>query len=849
MTRQLFRFLAVAGVLTSSVHAQLPNSDLEMIAPAFGKAGSTVEVVLSGREMEEITGLRFNDPRIVAKQVMLPADEFFPKPRSNGNRFTVTIPADLPPGIYEARSLGYFGLSTARPFMVMSKDGAEIKEEGDHSDREKSMELAIETGLTGTIDGSKLDWFKIKGKKSERLLIQVWAERLDSRLDGMLAVFDATGRELENNRQHFGRDPFVDFTPSADGEYYISLTDILYRGGSQYYYRIKASRAPHIDFAFPPAGIPGKKTKFTLYGRNLPGGSPGEGVKVNGKLLDSVQVEIQMPPVPTLPKSFTGNSPRKDLLPALEYRYKNSNSVRIGFATAPVVAEDSKKATPQKISLPCEIAGRFDAPGDADAFRFIAKKGTTYWIESISERMTASTDTVILLRKIGKDDKGKETVTAVSENDDRATYFGVDNRDATHADTNDAVLNFTADADAEYEIKFINNLGGGSPAHQYRLAIRMASPDFQILTTTEQNITASNGRAGYPTAQLLRRGGSIVYRVIAPRRDGFDGDIVVTAEGLPKGVTSSPLVLSGSTDSGFLTVVAAADAPVSAGPIKIVGRATVAGKEIVRASRNAGLVWGTIFSDSRRVRSRLDLETVLSVTDREIAPAMVNQSDSAKKWEVEINQKLEFPIKVVESGVRKGNLTVQVHGFPGMLRSPPNIAVAEKAKDGKLTIDFKPNGNFKVEPRRYQFVLQGIGIAKYQYNPGAIKTAQAERDRLGKLALVIAAEAKTAKEKIAPAEKELKTAKTTAASASEAEKAALAKRVVDAQAKLDAAKKASVAADAKSKKAVDYRTKSGQAVNTATAKAKEKDVKFAAFSLPISVEVKAKPEPKPAEKK
>ena len=828
--------------------AQLPNSNLEMISPAFARAGTEVEVNLSGKDLEELTGLRFNDARIVARQKMLPVDDFFPKPRPDGNRFVVTIPGDLPPGIYEARSLGYFGLSTARPFMVLPKDAAEMEESSDHSKRENALSLPIETGLTGTIDAGNLDWFQMKGKKGERLLIEVWAERLDSKLDGMLAVYDQAGRELESNRQHFGRDPFVDFTPPADGEYWVSLADILYRGGSQYFYRIKVSRGPHIDFVFPPAGLPGKKTKFTLYGRNLPGGSLGEGVKIGGKLLESVEVEIQMPSAPSVPKSFTGRTPREDLLPAFEYRYKNSNPVRIGFATAPVVPEDSPSGAPQKVSVPCEVAGRFDQPGDSDAYRFMATRGTSYWIESISQQMTAATDTVILLRKIGRDETGKETVTAVSENDERPSYFSADRHDSSNADTNDAVLSFTADADAEYEIKLINNLGSGDPAHQYRLAIRNASPDFQLLTTTELNIMASNGRAGFPAAQLVRRGGSIVYRVIAPRRDGFDGDIVITMEGLPKGVNAQPLVFSGQTDNGFLTVLAAPDAPAWAGPVRIVGKANIHGKEIVRTARNASLVWGSIFADSYRVRTRLDLETVLSVTDRENAPALVSQADPAKKWEVELNQKLDIPVKVTDSAMRKGNLTVQVHGFPGMLRSPPNVAIPEKAKDGKITIDFKPNGNFKVESGRYQFVLQGIGIAKYPYNPGNVKTAQAEKDRLETLARTMMKSAATAKTKIAPAEKELAAAKADAASTGAAEKASLAKRVAELQARLDGLKKASAEAEAKSKKAADYRTKSEQKLKTVTAKAKEKDVKFATFSQPISVEVKEKPKPAPPAK-
>ena len=55
--KRFFRFLTASGLLlaASPTQAQLPNTDLEMIAPAYGKAGTSVEVVLTGREMEEIT--------------------------------------------------------------------------------------------------------------------------------------------------------------------------------------------------------------------------------------------------------------------------------------------------------------------------------------------------------------------------------------------------------------------------------------------------------------------------------------------------------------------------------------------------------------------------------------------------------------------------------------------------------------------------------------------------------------------------------------------------------------------------------------------------------------------------
>ncbi|MCB1079038.1 MAG: hypothetical protein KDM64_14545, partial [Verrucomicrobiae bacterium] len=608
-------------------------------------------------------------------------------------------------------------------------------------------------------------------------------------------------------------------------------------GGNQYFYRLKITRGPQVDFVFPPAGIPGQVGRFTLFGRNLPGGSLGEGVQLDGKLLETVEVEIPVPAEPSVPVTFSPDTPRQALLPAFEYRLPGANPVRIGFATAPVVLEQPDAAPAQTVAVPCEIAGRFDEPGDSDTYRFEARKGVTYWIESISERLNASTDTVILLRKISRDDKGAETVAAVMESDDPPSFFSANRQDATNADTYDAALKFSPDADGLFEVKLLNNLASGGVSHRYRLSIREARPDFQLITTTEQNITATNGRAGFPGAPLVRRGGAIAYRIIASRQDGFEGDITVSIAGLPTGVTDAPLTLSGKSETGYLTVTAATDAAAWSGPVTFSAKATIDGKEVVKTGRNASLIWGVIFADSFRVRTRLDLETVLSVIDQETAPTLVAQADPAKSWQVELNQKLDLPVAVTEYGTRKGALTVQPYGFPGMLRNPPSLALAEGAKEGTLSIEMKPGGNFTVEPGRYQFVLQGIGIAKYRQNEAAVESATEEKARLEALTQGFEKAVAEAKPRVEAAQKALDAAKSNAASATDADKTDLAKRVEAAQAELTTAQKALADAEAKAKRGKDLVTAADAQLQAATNKAKETDTKFATFSQPISVEV------------
>ncbi len=831
------------GITASTSQAQLPNTDLQMVTPAFAKAGTTVEVSVAGTELEELSSLRFSDERIKVAPVTKPADQVFSSPQAVANKFTITIPPGIKPGIVEVRSVGFFGLSTARPFLILPKESTELVEEGDHSSPETAMPLAIETGVGGTIDARKIDYYKITAKKGERLLMQIHAERLDSRADAAIRVYNSGGRELESNQLFFKRDPFVDFTAPADGEYLVAVSDILYRGGSQYFYRLVVSKKPHIDFVWPPAGEPGKKTKFTVYGRNLPGGSRSEGLEISGKALESIQVELDIPADPKAAEQFSGDTPRQAMLPAFEYSVASSNAVRIGFATAPVVIEDAKSDL-QKVPFPCEIAGRFNEPGDFDVFRFSAKKDQTYWVESISDRLSVIADSVLIVKKITKDDKGAETKEQVAENDDPPSFFGADRLDSTNLDTNDAILTFTADADADYEVTLINQSGGGSPAHLYRLAIRSPKLDFQLMTSTERNITVTNGRAGYPAAPLVRKGGTMAYRVIAPRQDGFEGDITVRAEGLPPGVSAPPLVLSGKSEEGVLTIKAEANAAEWSGPINIVGRANIKGTDVVHPSRNASLIWGMIFADSMRVRSRLDIETVLSVSGSEKTPAFLSLKEN-KPLTVELNQKLEIPVKVADiDALRKGNLTVQPFEFPGMLRSPPTVTIAEGKNEGTLTIDFKPNGNFKAEAGKFQFVLQGTGIAKYQHNPALGLSTTAEHKRIEKLMNDSSEKVRLAKIALGTADRESATAKQNADASTAESKAALQKKSEEAAAKAATAKKAVSDAEALVQKANLARQEADKKAKAARGKAVAKDTKFAIFSTPISVEVKAEPEKK-----
>src|SRR6267378_4014511 len=98
--------VVVVGALAPvSVHAQLPLIRLDRITPLGGLADADVTLDIAGRDLEDAKTLHFDHPGLKAAWL-------------KDRQFKVTIAADVPPGTYEVRAVGRFGISGARLFAV-----------------------------------------------------------------------------------------------------------------------------------------------------------------------------------------------------------------------------------------------------------------------------------------------------------------------------------------------------------------------------------------------------------------------------------------------------------------------------------------------------------------------------------------------------------------------------------------------------------------------------------------------------------------------------------------------------------------------------------------------------------
>jgi hypothetical protein len=837
--KALMFITAVAAPLLS--RAELPLTRLSTLFPPGGRAGTSFEVAITGTDLDETNHLHFSHTNITSKP-KLSEKTGEPDP----NRFLVTIGADVPPGIYEARAVGRFGASNPRGFVVGNL--AELTSPTTNHTAESAAEVTLGTVVNGRADANAVDYYQFSAKKGQRVLVECLAKDIDSRLDDTLILSDTGGRELERQR----RGGLLDFIAPVDGRFVIGVSDFIYRGGDEYFYRLTIGAGPHLDFVFPPAGLPGTKAQYTLYGRNLPGGASTNGLSIDGKPLEQLTVEIELPEGPAAqrsPPTGLALKPAEAVIEGLEYRLNTgrevSSPVLLSFATAPVVRESEPNSEPeqaQTVSVPCEFVGQFYPAGDRDWLKFEAKKGEIYWIEAFSHRLGLPTAPFALVQRVTRNDKGEDQASDVNEIYASDANIG---GPEFNTSTRDPSGRFEVKEDGVYRVRVSDlfNRYQSNPRFVYRLSVRKETPDFRLVALPQAppplNKDAKEATLWTP---LLRRGETVPVKVLAFRRDNFEGEIQLGVEGLPRGVTAGAGRIETSKNSGLLFLTAAEDVESWFGPVTVVGKATVAGNELMRKARAGTISWSVPDYNNEAVRPRLARALFLTISGAESAPVTIEPTEN-KTWEAVSGTKLQIPLNVIRRGEFNETLSLKATGVAG-LDGLKELTVENKTNAASLEIDL---GQQKLSAGTYTFYLQAQTKGKYRNNPEAAKEADEAAKQAEKLAADLAAEAKRASDRAAEAtkaaEESAAQAKAAAAESAEARTAAeTSPAAADLIAARDAAEIECEAAMEKEQQAAEARTAAAKATEEALAKVKEAEVnKTAAANRAKAANERAKP--------
>ena len=717
-----FAAFAVASLGRSS-QAQLPHARLNWIFPPGGQVGTEFEVTVNGADLDEARRIHFSHPGIQSRPKMTDPTAFEPEGLPLENVFLVSIGGDAPVGIHEARVVGRYGVSNPRAFVVGTL--AETNEASGNESATNAMPVSPETIVNGRAQGVNPDFYRLELKLGQRVMINLWGQRIDSRMDATLAICKANGETIASSRDQHYRDPFLDFTAPARGAYLIKVYDFVYEGGEERFYRLSICGAPVVEYVFPPAVLPGAvASQVTLFGRNLPGGSPAENSFSSGTRLEQLSVEVSPPDAAdeSVLGEFTtlvkpGDVDGRGFIYRLQSDRGISNPVPISYATAPVVTEqepNNRAGQAHEIEVPCEYVGQFYPRYDVDWIQFAARKGDILWLEVFSGRLGLPTDAFLLIQRLRTSEAGEVTIEDVAEVDDSPGRPG----GPGYGDPiSDPSYHLSVDEDATYRVlvRDLYSDSVSSPRSVYRLSLRRPQPDFRLIAVPHSpwNPDPAQPLRGTP---VLRRGGTSGLRVLAIRRDGFDGEIALTVTGLPDGVTCPLETLGPGVGQRVLVFSAAEDAPAWGGTIQITGRAKIGDAEIVRTACGGTIVWDT---PGYAISSRLTPDLALAVSP-ELAPLRVRSAED-KVWETAREAKLSIPLELIRQGDLKEKLALKPVNLPGGVKA--EISVADDGSKGTLNLTVEASA----APGTYHFVLEGKVKLSYRRNPEAAEKAEAHR--------------------------------------------------------------------------------------------------------------------------
>ncbi|QDU27173.1 hypothetical protein ETAA8_22580 [Anatilimnocola aggregata] len=744
----LWTLVAVWLCLQSVSLAQsvgLPAPRLLTTMPMGGQVGSQVEVTISGEYLDDADHLTFSDPRITAVRKLDSAGQPVP------GKYVVTIGADCPAGLYEARVMTRLGISSSRAFSV----GAlrEVVQTKANTSLMTALELPLNSICNAAMTARAVDHYVFEGRKGQRVIVDCATRGIDSKLDAVVIIADAAGRDLLVER----RGGALDFKVPSDGRYVIKVHEMTFKGGPAYYYRLgvweSPADAPLVrmpttrpvnSFSWPPQGLP----------------------------------EV---------------------------------------ATTTEAEPNNERAKGQKISLPCDLAGSFFPAADVDVFEFEAKKGDVCWVEVGSERFGLPTDPAILVQHVSRTGD-EEKLTDVAEFSDIASPVKVSSNGYAYdgppynAGSADILGKLEIKEDGLYRLQLSDLFGGtrSDPRNIYRLVIRKAAPDFALVSWALHMELRNGDRNAVSKPLALRGGATMALEVVAIRRDGFTGDIDLTMEGLPEGVTAHGLRIPAGQSRGLMLVTARDDAPRGIANATFTGRSTIDGVAVIRPCRVASMAfpipdaWGEIPSP------RLVADVPVAVSGLELAPLTISPA-SKEPLTVVAGEKLTIPLNHTRRGEFSGS-TLNLRTMGAVFERAPAFNVPLTADSSQAILD---TGALKAPPGDYLIAFYGGVVTKYRHNPDAVPALEEAR--------------RQAEQELQKIDAELK-------NLTDASKAALAEDKSEAEKSLESM-------TAKQKAAAAALATATERLKTATEAAKPRDIVDILVSEPIAIRVL------PAEKK
>lgn len=237
-----------------------PDPVLHFVVPKDGEYVIEIkDAIYRGRE-DFVYRMRLGELPFVTSIFPLggPADASTPVQLRGWNLPTTNITLagkDKAPGIHPLAWATQDRVLNEVPFAVDSLP--ECVEQEPNNTTATAHRVTLPCVVNGRVDPpGDSDVFRFDGRAGDEIVAEVWARRLDSPLDSVIKLMDASGRQLAFNDDHEDKgsglnthhaDSYIRATLPVDGAYFVQLGDAQHHGGPEYGYRLHL-RPPQPDF-------------------------------------------------------------------------------------------------------------------------------------------------------------------------------------------------------------------------------------------------------------------------------------------------------------------------------------------------------------------------------------------------------------------------------------------------------------------------------------------------------------------------------------------------------------------------------------------------------------------------
>ncbi len=512
---------------------------LGYVFPPVVVAGKATEVQLGGYDFTEDLQWFVYDPRVKLTPHGVPGDYHLPPPpywfgpRASLPAMpiprevpaTIEVAADMPAGLVRWQVANANGASQTAVFYCSR--GEEVLESRSRDFAQRLSNYPV--GVMGRLSRlTEVDSYEIVAKQEGLVSVDLMARRLGADFLGVLKVFDDAGNLLADFADTEGKDGGVTFAVKTGRVYTIRVSDVDFRGDRAFVYRLGITEGPRVVAVLPAASQRGTTGEFTFWGVGVATGKPE---------MEFVKQAVTSPSDPSL----------------LSYRHRLTTpggavEVDIPLSDTPERVRDGNAAAPTMLEGPMAYTSQLPPGIDEHLYTWKAEANELWSIDLQSRGFGGSLD--VALTVLGPDGK------PVAENDDLPG-------------TTDAALDLKTAVAGNYVAVVRSSASRQGAAEEcYRFQLQKQQPQFALTV---------------PQQVLLPLGAKVEVPITVIRQGGQDAEIVISAEGLPAGVTmEGDWKIPMGKNEHKVTLQSATDAAVVAAPILFRGTSKVGDAMVTR---------------------------------------------------------------------------------------------------------------------------------------------------------------------------------------------------------------------------------------------------------------------------